>query len=78
MGDLSISRLDPQESLAGLSDGVDQHQVGCANLLTVNDRGISGQGRSEQVVLPFQGDGLDLAAVNPLEPPLEYRLAGNL
>src|ERR1035437_3903983 len=45
---LFVHGLDAQESLAGLSNGVDQHQVGPANLLAINDHGIGRGDRSER------------------------------
>src|SRR5260221_10054869 len=56
---LFIHRFNPQESLAGLGDGVDQHHLAAANFLAVNHHRVGRGDRSEHVVLPLDGDGLD-------------------
>ena len=75
---LFVHGLDSQKLLAGLSDRIDQHHLGPADFLAVNDDGIGGGNRPQKLVLPLQEDFFDLIARHLLEHALEDRLAGHV
>ena len=71
---LALDRLDAQEPLAGLRDGVDQHDIPAARFLAVDDHHLIRRQRSQQIVLPLNGDLLDLLPWNLVQDPLKYCL----
>src|SRR5664280_2104130 len=68
----SVDRFDAQESLAGLGNGIDQHELGAAHFLAIEHHRVGGGSRSQPIILPRHGDPFEVVAVHLVQHPVSY------
>ena len=68
-------RFDVWQPLTGLARGVDYSESVVLKFATVDDQGIGGRCRSQQVMQPLDGDAPDLLSRDRAQGPLKHRRA---